>query len=353
MKLKILINYLIFCFLTILIIFSLSKIIYINKNYFEANLLKTIYYDIKPNSIDVLVIGPSTAETAWNPLVAWKECGITSLNYSFSNLPISIVKNIITDFLKRQKPKVILIDVNSLVSYNINGGNGRKYFFYYIFHKIPFSVNKIKILNTLTKYYNLNLEDFICSIFPLIATHDNAFLDNIKQDGLCLAYMRKQYFNRNNIYSNISYTTMSKFQEDNVPMEYLEDLFNFCKKLDIPVVFIGVPTPLFFTKPYNTIPMRHRYDSFFSLIKERNFDYINANQYYAIRDLKLSYRDGSDSDHLNFWGSKKFTKYISKIIAERYNLEDKKNNPDYSFWNETTDKYIKDVKEKCGVKISI
>ena len=101
MKLKIIINYVIFLLLIVTVAFSLSKLVYVNKNYYESYILKTIY-NMKPNSIDVLVIGPSTSESGWNPLVAWKEYGITSLNYSFSNLPVSIIKNVITDVLKKQ-----------------------------------------------------------------------------------------------------------------------------------------------------------------------------------------------------------------------------------------------------------
>lgn len=351
MKLKIIINYVIFFFLLIAVVFSLSKLVYVNKNYYEAYLLKTIY-NMKPDSIDVLVIGPSTSESGWNPLVAWKEYGITSLNYSFSNLPVSIIENIIIDVLKKQKPKLILIDVNSLVSYNYSRGYAKIHFFYYIFQQIPMSVNKIKILNILTKYYKLDLETFIYSLLPVTTTHENAFFDDIKINGLCLAYMRKNYFKKNDIDFNVNYTTISRFKENDIPISYMNNLFKFCDNLNIPVIFIGVPAPLFFTKPFNTLPLRQRYDSFFSFLREENRDYININDYHAIRDLNFSYSDAADNEHLNFWGAQKFTKYVSKIIKEKYNLEDKRDNPDYSFWNEASDKYIKDVKDNFGVDIS-
>ncbi|MBO7612003.1 MAG: hypothetical protein J6T23_07330 [Elusimicrobia bacterium] len=351
MKLKIIINYVIFLLLIVTVAFSLSKLVYVNKNYYESYLLKTIY-NMKPNSIDVLVIGPSTSESGWNPLVAWKEYGITSLNYSFSNLPISIIKNVITDVLKKQSPKTILIDVNSLISYNYNKGFAKIYFFYYIFQQIPISVNKIKILSILTKYYELDLETFIYSILPVTATHENAFFEDIKPTGFCLAYIRKSYFQRKDLSFNISYPKISSYQENDIPLKYIEDLFDFCDNLDIPTIFISVPAPLFFAKPFNMIPMREKYDSFFSFLKEKNKDYINTNEYHTIRDLNLSYLDIDDNDHLNFWGSKKYTKYVSEIIKEKYNLEDKRNNPDYSFWNDVAEQYIMDVKNNFGVEIS-
>ena len=353
MKLKIVVNYVMFFFVIFAVAFSLSKLIYVNKIYFEAYLLKTIY-NIKPNSIDVLIIGPSSAESAWNPLVAWKECGITSLNYSFSNLPVSIIENVIIDVLKRQKPKVILIDVNSLLSYNFHGGNARIYFFYYIFQHIPMSINKIKILSNLTEYYNLNLKTFLYSLFSVMATHENAFYTDIEQKDLCLAYIRKSYFGKKDISFNISDSKIFSHKKEKKPLKYIEKLFEFCDNLDIPIIFISTPAPLFCTKPFNTIPLRERYDSFSSLLQEKNknYMYINANEYHTIRDLKLSYQDIDDDNHLNFWGAQKFTKYLSKIITEKYNLEDKRDNPDYSFWNDAANQYIRDVKQNFNVDIS-
>lgn len=352
MKLKILINYIIFIIVTITVVLLVSKQIYKNTYYYEANLLKTIY-DMKPNSIDVLVVGPSTSETGWNPFVAWNEYGITSLNYSFSYLPAPIIKNLIIEVLKKQKPKVILINVDSLLFDNLNDNKSQKFFFYHIFPQIPFSLNKLSMLKRLTKYYNLNLKTFIYSVFPVTAIRKIA-LDDKKTNSLSLGYFRAGYFKKNTSLSFIHSQKIKLYETEKfVPEEYIEELFDFCNSLNVPTVFISVPTAISFTKPYITLGLKNRYNPFFSSLKKRKISFIHGNQYRTVRDLKLKDGDSFDEDHLNFWGSQKFTSYVSEILVKNFNLKDKRNNPKYAFWNDAAKEYVKDVKEIFDVDISL
>lgn len=351
-KLKIFINYIAFILLVVFITFAISNFIHNGSNYYETNLLKTIY-NMKPNSIDVLVIGPSTSESGWNPLVAWNNYGITSLNYSFSLLPAPVIKNIIIDVLKKQKPEVILINVDSFTNH-VKKDKGRKFFFYYIYRFIPMSFNKLDILKKMTTFYNLDFKTFIYSILPITAMHEKVFADDIKPTGLCLAYIRNHYFQQNNSSANIRLDLLKQHFQDNIlPSQDIGDLFEFISNLEIPVLFVDVPQPLFFTKPFYTKGLIEEYNSFFKLLREKNIDYINTNQYYTIRDLNFYYPDSFDGDHLNYSGAKKYTDYVSKILVDRYHLEDKRNDPNYSFWNDAAKQYIKDVKDNFDVDISL
>ena len=352
MKLKIIINFITFIIITIIVALLVSKLIYKNTHYYEANLLKTIY-TMKPNTVDVLVVGPSTTETGWNPFVAWNEYGITSLNYSFSYLAAPIIKNLITDVLKTQKPKVILINVDSLLFDNLNNDKSQKFFFYHIFPKIPFSLNKLSMLARLTKYYNLNFKTFIYSVFPVTAINKIA-LNDLETNSLSLAYFRTGYFTRN---TSLAFIHSKKIKQyiDSTPVskEYIEELIDFCNNLDTPVIFMSVPAAISFTKPYITVGVKNRYSPFFSYLKKRRINFIYGNQFSTVRDLKLTIGDSFDEDHLNFWGSQKFTRYVSNILVKNFDLKDKRNNPKYSFWNDAAQEYVKDVKEKFDVDISL
>ena len=352
MKLKIVINYILFIIITLVIALLVSKLIYKNTHYYEAGLLKTIY-NIEPNTIDVLVVGPSTSETGWNSFVAWSEYGITSLNYSFSFLPAPIIKNLIIEVLKTQKPKVILINVDSLLFDNLGNDKSQKFFFYHIFPKIPFSLNKLPMLQRLTKYYSLNPKTFIYSVFPITAIRSIA-LNDMETSSLSLAYFRTAYFKQNNSLSFIHSKKIKLYEtEKSVPQEYIKELIDFCSTLDIPTMFISVPAAIAFTKPYITVGVKNRYNPFFSYLNSRRINFIHANQYRTVRDLKLKGGDSFDEDHLNFWGSQKFTSYVSDILVKNFNLKDKRNNPKYAFWNDAAEAYVKDVKETFDVDISL
>ena len=352
MKLKIIINYIAFILLVFSIVFIISHFIHDGSNYYETQLLHTIY-NMKPNTIDVLVIGPSTSESGWNPLVAWNNYGITSLNYSFSLLPAPIIKNIIVDVLKTQKPKVILINPDSFIT-GARKDKSRNFFFYYIFRFIPMSLNKLDFLKNVIKYYDLDLKTLIYSVLPITAIHEKIFEEDIKLNGLCLAYTRKHYFKQNDNSTNINLSILRKHKYDNIiPDEYIEDLFSFIKTLDIPVLFINVPQPLFFTKPYYTRDSVHKYKAFFQLVEEKKLDYMDVNRYSVIKDLKFLYSDSFDGDHLNYYGAKKYTDHITRLLVGKYNLQDKRNNPDYFFWNDAARQYIKDVKDNFDIDISL
>lgn len=352
MKLKIIVNYIIFIIIAITVTLLVSKTIYKNTNYYEAGLLKTIY-EMKPNTVDVLVVGPSTSETGWNSFVAWNEYGITSLNYSFSYLPAPIIKNLITEVLKKQKPKVILINVDSLLFDNLSNDKSQKFFFYHIFPKIPFSLNKLSMLIRLTKYYRLDLKTFIYSVFPITAIRKIA-LNDMETNSLSLAYFRAGYFKKNNSLSFIHAQKIKLYEtEKPVPQEYIEELIDFCNGLNIPTMFISVPAAITFTKPYITLGVKKRYNPFFSYLNKRKINFIHGNQYRTVRDLKLKGGDSFDEDHLNFWGSQKFTSYVSDILVKNFNLKNRKNNPKYAFWNDAAKEYVKDVEEAFGVNISL
>jgi hypothetical protein len=262
----------------------------------------------------------------------------------------------IIECIKKQKPKVILINIDAFLYNNKGVLQNNRYssinsLAYYFFPRIKWSLNKISILKNLIKYFDFNIKDTIIFLFPILSTHDLSLNTNKK---FFLAPNYESFFTKNDIQANARRQMLIAHKDKSFyTMECIEDLFDFCKKLDIPVVFFSVVQPVVFTKPYITQKTSKRYSSLTSLFKENGFDYINVNEYYTIRDLKFSYEDSYDGYHLNYWGSEKYTNYIIKKLVEKYKFEDKRNNPDYSFWNNEAKKYIKHVKDNFDIDISL
>lgn len=359
MKFKIIINSLILLILTIIIAFLLSQLVSKTSSESAANVLRNMY-KLRPNSIDVVIVGPSTTRYAYNSLVAWNRYGITTLNCSAGFLAGPFIKNILIECLKKQKPKVILINADGFLFDNMGNflknrpRTGLKNLSYDIFPEIKWSTNKIDFFKNVLKYYKPSIKDTIYFLFPITSTHKISIVGILKANKkLYLASQYKVYFSKNK--ESFTLTNSKSYNKYSKPELYakdsLEDLLKFCKKLDIPVVFIDAPHAVTFTKPYYT--NIERYKSFFSFIQENNFNFIYTNNYPAVRDLKLSPPDSFDNSHLNYWGSIKYTNYIANILVTKYHLEDKRNNPDYSFWNDAAKQYIKDVKDMYNVDISL
>ncbi len=358
MKFKILINSLILLVLTIIIAFLLSQLVSKTTTDSAANIVWNVY-NLKPNSVDVVIVGPSTSRYAYNSFVAWDRYGITTLNCSFGYLAGPVVKNMLIECLKRQKPKVILINADCFLFLNKgdfrnNAYTGISNLSFDVVPELKWSLNKIDFLKKIIGFYQLNTKEIIHFLFPITSSHKISIAGIINSNRkMYLASRYKHFFNKISASFNIRKTKIDKYsvEKEIYTKESLEDLFDYCKKLDIPVIFIGVPHPVSFVKPY--LKIYDLYNMFFSFVKENNFDYINPNDYYTIKDLKLSYQDTYDASHLNYWGSEKYTNYIAKILVEKYHLEDKRNNPDYSFWNDAAKEYSKTIKEKFDIDVSI
>ena len=51
------------------------------------------------------------------------------------------------------------------------------------------------------------------------------------------------------------------------------------------------------------------------------------------------YKDFYGKDHVNSKGNKKTTRYLMDFISENFDLEDKRKNPDYDYWEVAYKKY--------------
>ena len=70
------------------------------------------FYAEEKNSLDMVVMGASETYYGYFADEAYKTAGITSYPYSFQYNPVSLWKYELKEILKRQKPKVLIVEVN-------------------------------------------------------------------------------------------------------------------------------------------------------------------------------------------------------------------------------------------------
>ena len=78
------------------------------------------FYSEPKNSLDMVMIGPSEVYTGYAPALAWEEYGLKSCNLSIGAVPCNMYKSIVTEIVKRQKPKLLLINASAFSYCNSN-----------------------------------------------------------------------------------------------------------------------------------------------------------------------------------------------------------------------------------------
>ena len=73
------------------------------------------FYKLEKNSLDMVMIGASTAFTDYSAPLAFQEFGYTSYSLGTNAAPMGIAKSMLIEVLKTQNPKVILIDINGIL----------------------------------------------------------------------------------------------------------------------------------------------------------------------------------------------------------------------------------------------
>ena len=134
------------------------------------------FYAEPENSLDMVMIGPSEVYTGYAPALAWEEYGLKSCNLSIGAVPCNMYKSIVTEIVKRQKPKLLVISAAAFSQGNWNLTDEvylRKWI-----DNMPMSQNKLDTVKTIPKNINKDdekVKDHISDTlyFPLEKYHGN------------------------------------------------------------------------------------------------------------------------------------------------------------------------------------
>ncbi len=134
------------------------------------------FYSEPKNSLDMVMIGPSEVYTGYAPALAWEEYGLKSCNLSIGAVPCNMYKSIVTEIVKRQKPKLLLINASAF-SYCNSNLTDEVYLRKWI-DNMPMSQNKLDTVKTIPKNINNDDEKVKDNIsdtlyFPLEKYHGN------------------------------------------------------------------------------------------------------------------------------------------------------------------------------------
>lgn len=298
------------------------------------------FYKEKKNSLDVLFTGNSDVYRGISPMVLYEKYGITSYNYVSAGQRSWIAYHMLKEALQYQNPKIIFFNVDGLFKDNqATKGNNNK-----VYDNLRFGPNKIE--SVFDKTYKKSKTEKLGHFLPILSYHSR-YTELTKND------FKYALYDWNNptkgmevIADRIKYKSKKNYMEKNdeieeipsINKEYLDKMLNLCRDKQIEFILFEVPSP----DSWNY----ERHNAIEEYAKNNNLKFLDLN---LMNDtIKLDWKkDTSDGgDHLNVFGAEKVTNYIGEYLNENYSLKNRKNDRNYSKWNEQLKEYKKIVEEE-------
>lgn len=288
------------------------------------------YYDEEKNH-EVIFIGDCEVYANFSPMVLYEEEGITSYIRGNSQQLIWQSYYMLKETLKYETPKVVIFNVNSMrYSEPVSEAYNRL-----AIDKMKWSKEKIDMI----KASMTEEENFLSYVIPLLRYHSR-FDKLTSEDFEYLLETKKNTYNGFLINKNVkpveslpTKRRLASYKFEENCYEYLNQITKLCKENNIKLVLIKAPS----VYPY-------WYDEYEEQIKEyaqnNNLDYYNFKE--KVEEIGIDYNtDTYDGGlHLNLAGATKLSKYFSKILKEKYELTDYREDEEISkIYNEKLERY--------------
>ncbi|MBR1535102.1 MAG: hypothetical protein IJ639_12095 [Ruminococcus sp.] len=285
------------------------------------------FYEEDKNSLDIVYLGASEVYSDIAPGYAYENGGVTSYLFATQANSILNYKSQLKNILSRQDPDLIVIELNGAVYGDEHEATKEPNLRNYA-DNVPLDLNKAEWIMQNTG------DQAIEYLFPFIKYHgiwsdtrhnkEQVYKKTIIQDQIRGYNYLKGILNETNIFQNTQRSMNDSLPDSanvkepltEVEENGLRDLLQFCKdeKLDN-VVFARFPH----------IVVRRTFDRFArsntvgEIVEEYGFDYLNFERDIALTKLDERH-DFYNLDHLNVYGQKKFTAFLTDYLKQHYSV---------------------------------
>lgn len=260
------------------------------------------------NSVDVLILGDSETYASFIPLQIWNETGYTSYVCGTSRQTLDYTDIMMKRAFSRHSPKIVILETNIIYREQSRGN--------VMFTKLS---EEVSIFRYHDRWKKLALDDFK-------TRNDFSWTDDYK--GFRYSTMVQPCSN-----SNYMSETKEKAKIPSLNHTAVKKLKKYCDENGAKFILISTPSPV----NWNT----KRHNSIVDFAKELNCEYIDMNYMTAEIPIDWTKETKDCGDHLNYYGAKKVTSYLSKYLQNTGLLESHKNDPEYSEWNDALNKFYK------------
>lgn len=338
-----------FCFVLFILVYKINCIL-IPKFYFNSLFPTTSgykgFYQMKDNSIDVLFLGSSHAMSAFIPQEVYNSYGIRSYNLSCDAQNFLITYYWLKEALRFQSPQVVVIDTYMLYEYaHLEPLNTGEEYTRKAIESMKWSPVKWQAIHDIANHDERQTVNSY--IFPNIRFHTR--WKSLEEQDFRYSEIERHYELKGyaplNAKSN--YTDYAPFGDCEaeickamVPLmeEYLNRINDLCKENEIQLMLVKTPTTAWDYEEHNALCN-------YAINNDIYFCDFNDKEIYDACEFNFP-EDMSDVGHVNIWGAKKISTYISELLANRYSIG---GGEYYEQWSET-DQYYQNVVKDCELE---
>lgn len=324
-----------------ILVIGLTKIYSISNKYSEhAEMMVKGFYEQKKDTLDAIAIGSSRVYRYFQPVFAWEEYGISSSDFSTSDMPCGVFKNIAIETLKTQSPKVLLFEVAAFSNTEDEANNK----IYLLLDNMKYSKNYFDMLKNFIQYHGIEKDEILNYVFPLLQFHSR-WSDTKESDFI---QMQKSYLNSCYQKEFLTYTidengwaeTEERTQISENSEKALRDLLEWSQaQKDVKVIFWA--SPVLKGKKYQA-----RLNYVGDIIEEYGMEFRNYNKKELFDSLGFdATKDFQDTGHTNINGARKFTRDMCSYLKETYDLTDHRGEEQYASWDALCREYHEKVDE--------
>lgn len=278
------------------------------------------FYQMKRNTVDVLVLGSSRAVSSFSPQILYDEYGIRSYNLACEEQNLLISYYWLKEALRYQKPEVVVLEPHMVFDYmeeeplNSSERCLRKAVDYMKWSSVKYEA----VRDICEKDKEQTVVSFL---FPALRFHER-WNDLQEQDfgtneQMLLSGLKgfSGLSGKNtDSYNWVDGKEKCQEHEPMVPVmqEYLDKIVKLCKEEEISLFLFMAPSRDCSIEKYTAI---------LDYAEKKEIPYIDLNEKNIYEELNYDYnQDNVVFNHVNIWGAWKVTNYLGKEIKERCSL---------------------------------
>lgn len=330
-KIKIIISVIIFLIITIFVLLKIGEILVPewNDEWGNTSIVKN-FYALDKNSIDVLAVGSSHVIKGFSALELFRNYGISA--YGLGTEQQSLMNSLawIKESLKTQNEKIVLLEAHMFFEETPEPQNRKG------MDNMKLSLNKIECA-----YYDSiqrnSFENFVSLLFPITRYHSrwSEVLNECGKTTEVYPNYRGYSFS-NEICGNKEYKTLDENikEEEQFFWEYekiLVKTINYCKKNNVELILYKGPDMDWDMKRHNAVKR---------VADENGITFLDFNLKELSEEINFDYANDCEFlNHTNIFGAEKVSNYLGKYISENYQIEDKRENPEYEYLTKQVEEY--------------